>query len=244
MNARALGALTIGAMGTLAACAAILGAEPDEEIKFPPAAGRPDGFEEGAADALARDDAASFTCDGGLCAIAIPVLEDTYVTADNPASNFERGPLLVSGNADGSLQAVALLKFDLSVLPDAATLTSASLEIAIQGGSISTPRDLSVRTVASQWDSRTVQWRSFGDAGPTYGAQLGIVRRETQVPGTPISAPLDTDAVTEWAASVGAANGLALVSIGAAAGGELYLHSLETGGLQGQEARLLLSFRP
>lgn len=89
--------------------------------------------------------------------------EDTYLDADNPATNFATAPTLdLAHNRNGDKLA-ALIKFDVSSLPAAAEIISAQLvlyPLSLQSGS-----ELKVSRLApsSQWQADQATWSQAAD---------------------------------------------------------------------------------
>jgi len=109
-----------------------------------------------------------------LHASDVPLVADTYVSGANPTLNFGAlANLNVGNSANGN---VALLKFDLSVLP-AAGIAKATLRVFVN--KVGTPGSIDVLQVSSPWAEGAIT----GQFPPALG---GIVA--TAVPVIPPAA--------------------------------------------------------
>ncbi len=100
---------------------------------------------------------------GALFATDVPLIADTYISGAIPTLNFGGLANLNVGNASNNN--VALVKFDLSVLP-AAGIAHATLRIFVN--KIGTPGAIDILAVGSAWAESTVT----GQFPPTLGASL------------------------------------------------------------------------
>lgn len=88
--------------------------------------------------------------------------KDTYIVAENPTSNSDTDVWLYVGERDVSAQRMrSLIQFDLSSLPDAAIISSATLRLYLGAENSSTGRTMRVYRLKRAWVENQVTWNVY-----------------------------------------------------------------------------------
>src|SRR3990172_1056627 len=92
--------------------------------------------------------------------------EDTYVKDTSPTSNYGQRSTVQADNAPSVKR--ALLRFNISGIPDTATITSATLSIYVTNASSQAGL---LHTVAGSWSEATTTWSN----APSVGTQVATM---------------------------------------------------------------------
>lgn len=147
--------------------------------------------------------------------------EDTFVENISPTFNFATRPTVFIGG--GTEIRVALMRFDVSAIPQSASVCSATLRLFV--GSNDSSDEFALHQVLEDWEassatwqirlSPNVSWSAVGCGAPTScSATSAGLFTPVGVPDTPFDVPLDAAVVQGWV-SQGATNyGLAIKDTG------------------------------
>ena len=143
-----------------------------------------------------------------------PSVADTFLASDVPTMNFNAQ---TSALADGDIQRVVLIRFDLAAVPAQASITSAALHIWTD---FDPGQACTFYPVLESWDEATTTWnvRTTGTAWATAGAQppsRSTIAAGSVVPitaGTEYVVAITPAVVAAWVATPGTNFGLAIVT--------------------------------
>jgi uncharacterized lipoprotein YddW (UPF0748 family) len=91
-------------------------------------------------------------------------VEDTFVSSQNPATNYSASQYLVVGKHQTFATTRSYLKFNLPVLPQGATIQSAKLSL-YQYYNTTNQANVDIRPVPSNWTAATVSWNTKPTVG-------------------------------------------------------------------------------
>lgn len=123
------------------------------------------------------------TPDGINTVIELPNTKDTFVSSNQPDTNFGiRSDMLLGYSLGGeNLGAVRpLLQFDTNSIPDGAIINNATLRIYLAGTSPAGDSNMGFKGVylTSSWSENTVTWNSHQ---PEWGSEIGIGNASSQL---------------------------------------------------------------
>jgi len=229
------------------ACAALLGAANDDELRFSAADAGARSDEDAPAMSEAGGDATADRAEAGVCSVdtcELVATDDTYIRSwvqDRAHTYADQEGVAVTVDDVGQ-RSVGLFHFDLTGLPPKLEVFAAKIIVHTsvgqgQGG------DMNVLAILSPWDSQTASWIVPWPDGPPYGPLLGVVYSNPPLEQrSTLEGDLDPTQVTSWLAGGDAKNGLALVMAGTLTR-QVYVASVENRDWADPAVRLRLRYR-
>ena len=155
-----------------------------------------------------------------------PVLQDTFVRADQPGMSFGSSPTLLLGDeGDPSSRAVILLQFDLSSIPTNAVVDSATLTLTRSGGGGSSNLNVELLRRTTPWSEGGTTWSNVDPPGSPV---IGSAFLDGSGADRTISNPTFRSLVQEWVSSPANNFGF-MISPSMVVGGYRQFSSLESG---------------
>lgn len=123
------------------------------------------------------------TPDGLNTTIEIPNTKDTFVSSNQPNTNYGSASTMLLGYSLGgqNLGAVRpMLQFDTNSIPKGAIINSATLRIYLAGSSPSNDSSMGFKGVylVSSWSEHSVTWNNHQ---PQWGSEIGIGSASSQI---------------------------------------------------------------
>lgn len=103
----------------------------------------------------------------GQTTVPCPVIADAFIPEKNPSINYGSNTSILIGRESTGEPIETLIKFDLSLIPNCATIVNAELNLDYNGSHDQVSADIYL--ASNTWDENTVTWNNQPSYANWYG---------------------------------------------------------------------------